>query len=74
MRALVEGTEITSSLAAAAFGKFSGKGPGKLEPPAGLAAATTLLEAGCLFVRTVIPGEVFHLGCCFLPASLSARV
>lgn len=61
-RALVGGMEITPSLAAAAFGKFPGKGLGKLEPPAELAAATTLSEAGCLFVRIVVPGEVFHLG------------
>lgn len=60
--ALVGGMEITPSLAAAAFGKFPGKGLGKLEPPAELAAATTLSEAGCLFVRIVVPGEVFHLG------------
>lgn len=49
-------------LAAAAFGKFPGKGLGKLKPPAELAAAMTFLEAGCLFVRIVIAGEVFHLG------------
>lgn len=49
-------------LAAAAVGKFPGKSLGKLEPPAELAAAMTFLEADCLFVRIVIPGEVFHLG------------
>lgn len=60
--ALVGGMEITPFLAAAAFGKFPGKGLGKLEPPAELAAAMTFLEANCLFVHIVIPGEVFHLG------------
>lgn len=60
--ALVMGVEITPFLAAAAFGKFPGEGLGKLEPPAELAAAVTFLEADCLFVRIVIPGEVFHLG------------
>lgn len=70
--ALVGGTEITPSLAAAAFGKFPGKGLGKPEPSAELAAAATLSEAGCLFVHIVIPGEVFHLGHLFLPAYLCA--
>lgn len=64
--ALVGGMEITPFLPAAAFGKFPGKGLGKLEPPAELAAAMTFLEANCLFVRIVIPGEVFHLGCLLL--------
>lgn len=73
-RALVGGMEITPSLAAAAFGKFPGKGLGKREPPAELAAATTLSEAGCLFVHIVIPWEVFHLGRLFLPAYLCASV
>lgn len=73
-RALVGGTMITVSLTAAAFGKFPGKGLGKLEPPAELAAATTLSEAGCLFVRILVPGEVFHLGRLFLPAYPCAGV
>lgn len=73
-RPLVGGIEIILALTAAAFGKFPEKDLGKLEPPAELAAATTLLEAGCLFVLIVIPREVFHLGCFFLSAYLCAGV
>lgn len=60
------GYEDHPFLAAAAFGKFPGKGLGKLEPPAELAAAMTFFEADCLIVHIVVPREVFHLGCLLL--------